>query len=220
MSPTSYRTAPPRGVVNPYTTARVAPLLWLGSQGGAQAAVPKSRCMPIAESIPKVHLHCHLEGALRASTFIELATEHGVPLRYHPSGKQQEVWTDEATDPVDPAHPYRFRDFGEFLLMFAAVSRSLQAPEDYARLGREFVEDALEQNVMYGELFVSPSVWSFFNPELDVRVCFEALVRELRAAQPRATFKLLPDLTRNFGADAGMETANSPSRLKTSTLSA
>jgi adenosine deaminase len=60
---------------------------------------------------------------------------------------------------------------------------------------------------MYGELFVSPSVWTFFNPGLDVRACFEALVRELRAAQPRATFKLLPDLTRNFGAAAAMETA-------------
>ena len=83
----------------------------------------------------------------------------------------------------------------------------LQTPDDYARLGREFVEDALAQNVMYGELFVSPSVWTFFNPGLDVRACFEALVHELRAAQPRATFKLLPDLTRNFGAEAAMETA-------------
>jgi adenosine deaminase len=163
--------------------------------------------MPISEAIPKVHLHCHLEGALRASTFVELASEHGVPLRYHPAGRQKEAWVDEPTTPVDPAHPYRFKDFGEFLLLFAAVSRSLQTPDDYARLGREFVEDALEQNVMYGELFVSPSVWTFFNPDLDVRGCFEALVHELRAAQPRATFKLLPDLTRNFGAEAAVATA-------------
>jgi adenosine deaminase len=163
--------------------------------------------MPIAQAIPKVHLHCHLEGTLRPSTFVELATERGIPLRYHPSGKQQEAWTDEATDPVDPANPYRFKDFPEFLLLFAAVSRSLQDPDDYARLGREFVEDALAQNVMYGELSVSPSVWTFFNPGLDVRACFEALVHELRAARPRATFKLLPDLTRNFGAAAAIETA-------------
>ena len=169
--------------------------------------MPKCRGMPIAEAIPKVHLHCHLEGSLRASTFVELASGHGVPLRYHPAGRQKEGWPDEATDPVDPAQPYRFKDFGEFLLLFAAVSRSLQTPDDYARLGREFVEDALAQNVMYGELFVSPSVWRFFNPDLDLRACFEALVGELRAARPKATFKLIADLTRNFGAEAGMETA-------------
>jgi adenosine deaminase len=127
-------------------------------------------------------------------------------LRYHPAGREG-AWPDEPTDPVDPAQPYRFKDFGEFLLTFAAVSRSLQTPDDYARLGREFVEDALAQNVMYGELFVSPSVWRFFNPELDMRACFEALAHELRAARPRATFKLIADLTRNFGADAAMETA-------------
>jgi adenosine deaminase len=161
----------------------------------------------IAERLPKVHLHCHLEGALRATTFVDLAAAHGVPLRYHPAGKQQAAFEDEPTAPVDPAHPYQFKDFPEFLMLFAAVSRSLQTPDDYARLAREFVQDALAQNVMYGELFVSPSVWTFFNPGLDVRACFEAIVHELRAAKPRATFKLLPDLTRNFGEASAMETA-------------
>lgn len=152
-------------------------------------------------------MHCHLEGALRASTFVELAGEHGVPLRYKPAGRPQDAFAAVAAEPVDPANPYRFKDFPEFLLMFAAVGRSLQTPDDYARLGREFVEDALAQNVMYGELTVSPSVWTFFNPGLDVRACFEALAHELRAARPRATFKLLADVTRNFGAESAMQTA-------------
>jgi aminodeoxyfutalosine deaminase len=162
----------------------------------------------LAERVPKIHLHCHLEGSLRASTFVELAAKHDVPLRYHLAGaRAAAAFIDEPAEPVDPADPYRFKDFEEFLLIFAAVSRSLQDPPDYARLAREFVEDALAQNVIYGELFVSPSVWTFFNPGLDVRRTMEAIVTELRAAQPRATFKLLPDLTRNFGAESAMETA-------------
>jgi adenosine deaminase len=161
----------------------------------------------IAADIPKVHLHCHLEGALRPATFVELAAKHGVPLRYRPKGNEKAAWTDGEADPVDPSDPYRFKDFPEFLLIFAAVSRSLQHPDDYARLAREFVEDALAQNVMYGELFVSPSVWTFFNSDLDVRGCFEAMVQELRKARPLAEFKLLPDLTRNFGAESAMATA-------------
>ncbi len=163
---------------------------------------------PLAARIPKIHLHCHLEGCLRGATFVELAEKHGVALRYHPSGAgATDAFTDEPAEPVDRSQPYRFKDFQEFLLIFAAVSRCLQEPEDYARLAREFVEDALAQHVIYGELFVSPSVWTFFNPTLDVRATMEAIVSQLRAARPRATFKLLPDLTRNFGEAGAMRTA-------------
>jgi adenosine deaminase len=144
---------------------------------------------------------------LRARTFVELADKHGVPLRYDPASNQGDGWVGEAPAPVDPSDPYRFRDFRDFLLGFAAASRSLQVSEDYARLAREFVEDALAQNVVYGELFVSPSVWTFFNPDLDVREALAAIVAELRKAQPHATFALLPDLTRNFGAERAMKTA-------------
>ena len=30
--------------------------------------------------VPKVELHCHFEGTVRASTFADLAREHGVQL--------------------------------------------------------------------------------------------------------------------------------------------
>ncbi|HET6276985.1 MAG TPA: adenosine deaminase [Candidatus Cybelea sp.] len=150
----------------------------------------------LAARLPKIHLHCHLEGCLRASTFVELAERNGVPLRYK---------SDDAG--VDRDDPYGFTTFKEFLYIFAAVSRSLKHPGDYARLAREFVEDAFAQGVIYGELFVSPPVWTFFNPELDVRQTMEAIVAELRAARPHATFNLLPDLTRNFGCENAMTTA-------------
>jgi adenosine deaminase len=158
---------------------------------------------PLAPKIPKIHLHCHLEGTLRSETFVELADRHGVPLRYDPAGATQ----GSQGEPVPRDDPYRFRDFREFLFTFAAVSRSLATPDDYGRLAREFVEDALTQNVMYGELFVSPSVWTFFNPLLDVSAAFGAIAGELRSVQPRAEFSLIVDLTRNFGSERAMETA-------------
>ena len=160
-----------------------------------------------ATTIPKIHLHCHLEGSLRGSTFVDLAAKHGVPLRYHPARSEGGAFLDEPAEPVDPKDPYRFKDFQEFLLAFAAASRALQDPEDYARLAREFVEDALEQKVVYGELFISPSVWTFFHRDLDVRATVAAIVHELRAARPRAHFSLIVDLTRNFGPERAMDTA-------------
>ncbi|MEO6835575.1 MAG: adenosine deaminase [Candidatus Tumulicola sp.] len=163
--------------------------------------------MALAHRIPKVHLHCHLEGSLRGATFVELAGKHGVPLRYRPPGRDAGAFVGDQGEPVDPADPYRFKDFQEFLLAFAAVSRALQEPDDYARLAAEFVEDALAQNVMYGELFVSPSVWTFFHANLDVRETIAAIVAQLRAARPRATFALIVDLTRNFGQARALRTA-------------
>src|ERR1700733_11053515 len=157
--------------------------------------------MALASVIPKVHLHCHLEGSLRSDTFVELADRCGVPLRYDPAGGVPREGD------VDRGDPYRFADFREFLLTFAAVSRALADPDDYGRLAREFVADALAQNVVYGELFVSPSVWTFFHPALDVRAAFATVAAELRAAAPKAEFRLIVDLTRNFGFDRAMETA-------------
>jgi len=52
----------------------------------------------LAARIPKIHLHCHLEGCLRAETFVELAGKHGVPLRYKPSfdsAQDDTVWLRE-----------------------------------------------------------------------------------------------------------------------------
>jgi adenosine deaminase len=156
--------------------------------------------------LPKVHVHCHLEGTLRAHTFVELTDRYGLSTRYRPG--------EEMDGPRDPAEVYRFADFGEFLLTFAAVSRALARPEDYARLAREFVDDALAQNVVYGELFISPSVWTFFNRELDVRETVQAVASELRRARKRGVeFSLIVDLTRNFGTELAMRTARLAAQL-------
>jgi len=191
----------------------------------ADAEASRMASDSLAARIPKIHLHCHLEGSLRAQTFVELAGKHGVPLRYRPKLSESSFETRAARAPQDDiaarvprddtegVDPYRFESFEEFLYIFAAVSRSLQEPEDYARLAREFVEDALAQSVIYGELFVSPSVWTFFNPRLDLRATMEAIVTELRSARPHAIFKLLPDLTRNFGAQSALETARAAATM-------
>ncbi len=153
---------------------------------------------PAIASLPKIHLHCHLEGTLSAQTFVELTRRYGISTRYRPGG--------DVPGPTEPSEVYHFRDFQEFLFTFAAVSRALASPDDYARLAREFVTDAVRQNVVYGELFVSPSVWSYFNPDLDVPAAIRSVVEELNAVHG-AAFSLIVDVTRNFGAESAMRTA-------------
>jgi adenosine deaminase len=157
--------------------------------------------------LPKIHLHCHLEGALRAETFLELAAKHGVATTYRPTAGG--AFAGEPEAPRTPDDVYRFANFAEFLLTFAAAGRALRDPEDYSRLAREFALDALAQNVIYGEIFISPSVWQFFHSDLDARTCVEAIRDGLDDAtrDTDTRFALIVDLTRNFGVESAMRTA-------------
>src|ERR1700685_155332 len=148
-----------------------------------------SRTMPGFDlvTLPKVQLHCHLEGTVRAETFRALAAKYGV----------------ELGERADPARTYAFETFGEFLLLFAKVSETLRRPEDFAMIARDYVADAAAQGVVYAEIFISPSVWTYFHHELDVRATVEAIRAALdEAGRPLGIdVALIADLTRNFGAE-------------------
>lgn len=158
----------------------------------------------LLRTLPKVQLHCHLEGTLRARTFIDLARRHGVALTYH---RGQAPSVAPVVDADDPEGVYRFENFQEFLMTFAAVSRALAEPDDYGRLAAEYVEDALAHNVAHAEVFISPSVWQFFHPQIDVRACMGAMRDAFDAAKSQLEVLLIADVTRNFGAESAMQTA-------------
>jgi adenosine deaminase len=138
-------------------------------------------------ALAKVQLHCHLEGTVRADTFHALAAKHGVDL-----GER-----------AHPERAYAFDTFGEFLLLFAKVAETLRAPDDYARIARDYVIDAAAQGVVYAEIFISPSVWTFFHHELDVRETVAAIRAALdeTGAPLGIDVRLIADLTRNFGVE-------------------
>lgn len=156
----------------------------------------------LIESLPKVQLHCHLEGTVAPATFLALARKHGVALGARADTPAERI--------------YAFTGFTEFLLLFAAVSETLRTPEDFYRIAGEYVADAAAQHVRYAELFISPSVWTHFQPDLDVH----ATVAAIRAALDEEGRKhgidvaLIADLTRNFGPERALETATLAASLR------
>ena len=89
--------------------------------------------------LPKVELHCHVEGAARAATIAELAAKNGVAL------------------PVaDPAELFRFTDLNQFLGIYEVVCRSLVTADDFHRIAYEACEDGVVAGVRYREMFFSP----------------------------------------------------------------
>lgn len=85
-------------------------------------------------ALPKVDLHVHLEGTLRATTLADLAARHGRTL---PPGIRDGRYT--------------FRDFADFIDQWVVAITCLADPEDFERLAREFCEDEAAQGVRYAE---------------------------------------------------------------------
>ena len=89
--------------------------------------------------LPKVELHCHVEGAARAATIAELAAGNGVTL------------------PVaDPAELFAFTDLNQFLSIYDVICRSLVTADDFARITYEALADGAAAGVRYREMFFSP----------------------------------------------------------------
>jgi len=100
--------------------------------------------------LPKVELHCHLEGSARAATIADLARATGVDL---PVG--------------DPADLFTFTDLNQFLSVYEIVCRSLVTVEDFHRIAYEALEDGASAGVRYREMFFSPGFVLKLGVDLD-----------------------------------------------------
>jgi adenosine deaminase len=92
-------------------------------------------------AMPKVELHCHLLGTVRAQTFIDLARKAGAPI----PRRDIEAFYIRGEKPVGVLKALRTLD------------RLIRAPDDLYRMTREYLEDAAAHNVRYAEFFWNPT---------------------------------------------------------------
>jgi adenosine deaminase len=92
------------------------------------------------QAMPKVELHCHLEGCVRPETLLDLAERNGVEL-----------------PTTDPSHVYDYHDMASFLAIFERLGAALCTPSDFARVTYEALADASRANVVYRETFFNPT---------------------------------------------------------------
>jgi len=91
--------------------------------------------------IPKVELHCHLEGAVRANTVLDLGRKHGIEL---PGlAKPEDLYAG-------------YKDIYEFLRAYDLAGRVLRDHDDFRRAAYETLQDAHESGVRYREMFWGP----------------------------------------------------------------
>lgn len=110
--------------------------------------MPLSNTVPlnIYQTLPKVDLHRHLEGSLRLTTMLDIASAHGMTI---PPGVMRLSGLVQVQD-HDPL------TFGNFLEKFKTLRLFYRSPEVIDRITREAVEDAVRDQVRYLELRFTP----------------------------------------------------------------
>jgi aminodeoxyfutalosine deaminase len=94
-------------------------------------------------TFPKIELHVHLEGTVRAGTLLQIARRNGMPL---------------PADSVEGlAELYRFRDFAHFLQTWLVTTRVLQTEQDFRQVVVDYAAEAASHGAVYLEGIFTPA---------------------------------------------------------------
>jgi adenosine deaminase len=115
--------------------------------------------------LPKVELHCHVEGTLRPETVVELAREHDIAL---------------PTADIDRIYDYE--TIYEFLEIFQLVNSTVIEQGDFARIAYESLEDGVKLgNLKYREMFFNPTLHTKRGVKMSTVI--DGLIEGCRAAE-------------------------------------
>jgi adenosine deaminase len=140
------------------------------------------------DRLPKVELHCHIEGTMRPTTVLDLARRNGVAL---------------PTEDLDEL--YRYGSLDEFLAVFWLVQSCLQSRDDWARLAHESVVDAAAHGRVYAETFFTPARHLAAGAGLADIVAGLSEGIEAAESESGARCLLVADIDRAYGPEAGLE---------------
>ncbi|MDX6481521.1 MAG: aminodeoxyfutalosine deaminase [Gaiellaceae bacterium] len=140
------------------------------------------------EPFPKIELHVHLEGTVRADTLRAIARRNDYAL------------------PDDLESLYAFRDFRQFIEVWILTTNALQRPLDWRQMVVDYAAEARSHGCVYFEGIFSPAErvrrgcdWQ----EIYEGVCDGAdEARELHGVEVRLT----PDIPRGFTQEEAIAT--------------
>lgn len=143
------------------------------------------------ESLPKVELHIHIEGALQPEMILEKAKKNNITLPYN--------------NVEDIKKSYAFNDVADFLKVNHQNMAVLVTKEDFYDLTWDYLLRVHQQNVKHVEVF--------FNPQLHLKrnISFADQVDGMHEAFKKAkkewnlTSKLIMCFLRNHSAESALE---------------
>lgn len=154
---------------------------------------------PKYNDIPKTEIHCHLEGAIRTQTILDIAKEYGLKL---PSYDIAEL--DKHVKVYD-----QLRDLQAVLEAFDIFQNSITSPAVVARISWELFEDCAKQNIKLFEVRFSPD-WAFHGHNLDWDACLEGLLQAKERAEREfdMAIGIIAITSRGRGAESCVKTVD------------
>ena len=159
----------------------------------ADSAVPAVAIIG-AVNFPKIELHVHLEGTVRAATLLEIARRNDVAL--------------PADSVAGLAELYEFSDFAHFINVWMLTTSALRTPDDFRQIVVDYAAEAASHGAVYIEGIFSPAepvtrgaAWD------DVFSGYCDGAAEARAAHG-VLVRLTPDVTRGMPASVAEQTAD------------
>ncbi|MDD2715671.1 MAG: adenosine deaminase [Candidatus Wallbacteria bacterium] len=133
--------------------------------------------LELLQKLPKVDLHCHLDGSLRLSTILELAKENNVKLPTFDEEGIRKIVVKEAdcTSLVD------------YLKAFDITLMVMQEKDALIRTAYELAEDAAKENIRYLEVRYAPILHLERNLKLTEVV--ESVIDGLQMAEKKFQIK-------------------------------
>src|SRR4051812_4605213 len=142
---------------------------------------------------PKIELHVHLEGTVRAPALLRIAARNGCEL--------------PATTEAELAAQYEFRDFDHFIELWIMTTHAIRTELDFREIVVDYAREAAAHGAVYVEGIFTPAErvrtgasWD----EVFTGFCDGADAAE---AETGVVVRLTPDIPRGFPLEAGIETA-------------
>jgi len=154
---------------------------------------------PKYNDLPKTEIHCHLEGAIRTQTIIDIAREYNLKLPSYEAGE-----LDRHVKVYD-----QLRDLQAVLEAFDIFQNSIASPAVFERIAWELFEDCARQNIKLFEVRFSPD-WAFHRHNVDWDACLEGLLRSIVRAENEfeMVIGVIAITSRGMGAESCVKTVD------------
>jgi aminodeoxyfutalosine deaminase len=155
--------------------------------------VPANADASVSQTFPKIELHVHLEGTVRARTLLQIARRNGVQL---------------PADSVEGlAGLYQYRDFAQFVEVWVLTTGALRTERDFRQIVVDYAAEAASHGAVYLEGIFTPAEpggrgcnWD----EVFTGYCDGA---QQAAEQHGVQVRLTPDIPRDYPLEAAEQTA-------------
>ncbi|MDS0525980.1 adenosine deaminase [Clostridium sp. SHJSY1] len=145
--------------------------------------------------LPKIELHCHLDGSVRAETIIDIAKKENIVI---PSYETEEIKKCIIA-------PSECTSLDDYLKAFSLPNLVMQSKESLRRITFELFEDAAKENVKYMEVRFAPVLHTVRG--LEIEEIIESVIHGIKEAEEKYEISgnLILSCMRNMSEEKAIE---------------